>query len=74
MEHKNTFSTISKSFRLELEADSIVQKLLMKENGLIRIKREMSNLKTNLYQYAQKSKRLPNKPFTTAAVAAYFEH
>ncbi len=40
MEHKNTFSTISKSFRLELEADSIVQELLMKENALIRIKRD----------------------------------
>ena len=40
MEYKNTFSTITKSFRLELEADSIVQELLMKENALIRIKRD----------------------------------
>ena len=48
MEYKNTFSTITKSFRLELEADSIVQGLLMKENALIRIKREMSELEDKL--------------------------
>lgn len=58
MEHKNTFSTISKSFRLELEADSIVQKLLMKENGLIRIKREMSELEYKLISIRAENKAL----------------
>lgn len=58
MEHKNTFSTISKSFRLELEADSIVQKFLMKENGLIRIKREMSELEYKLISIRAENKAL----------------
>ncbi len=53
MEHKNTFSTISKSFRLELEADSIVQK-----NWLIRIKREMSELEDKLISIRAEIKAL----------------
>ena len=58
MEHKNTFSTITKSFRLELEADSIVQELLMKENALIRIKRKMSELEDKLISIRAEIKAL----------------
>ena len=58
MEHKNTFSTIARSFRLELEADSIVQELLMKENTLIRVKREISELEDKLISIRAKIKVL----------------
>ena len=58
MAYKNTFSTITKSFRLELEADSIVQELLMKENALIRIKREMSELEDKLISIRAEIKAL----------------
>lgn len=58
MEYKNTFSTITKSFRLELEADSIVQELLMKENAQIRIKREMSELEDKLISIRAEIKAL----------------
>ncbi len=58
MEYKNTFSTITKSFRFELEADSIVQELLMKENALIRIKREMSELEDKLISIRAEIKAL----------------
>ena len=58
MVHKNTFSTIARSFRLELEADSIVQELLMKENALIRIKREMSKLEDKLISIRAEIKAL----------------
>ena len=58
MEYKNTFSTITMSFRLVLEADSIVQELLMKENALIRIKREMSELEDKLISIRAEIKAL----------------
>ena len=58
MEYKNTFSTITKSFRLELEADSIAQELLMKENALIRIKLEMSELEDKLISIRAEIKAL----------------
>ena len=58
MEYKNTFSTIPKSFRLELEADSIVQELLMKENALIRIKREISEREAKLISIRAEIKAL----------------
>ena len=58
MEYKNTFSTITKSFQLELEADSIVQELLMRGNALIRIKREMSELEDKLISIRAEIKAL----------------